>query len=183
MVQLQIFYYCKIIQAVFTQLDPISSWSEVISKYYEESIQTSLLSIQLDKYEKKHFFNFLIFLLVSHLRLSQRILGDANLCSIKWNDESFLYEKVANALKNVLQRCEIVCMEVGVTYQADHMQKNGHIAESAIDHIYSSKSLESRVEIKKLQNGSSDHVPVVATVKNGLKNIYINHSWNFKNFV
>ena len=39
-----------------TQLDPISSQSEVISKYYKESIQTSLLSIQIDKYEKRYLF-------------------------------------------------------------------------------------------------------------------------------
>ena len=41
---------------------PIVSMSQVISKYYEESIQTSLLSSQIDKYENvnKYFINYAI---------------------------------------------------------------------------------------------------------------------------
>ena len=66
-----------------TQLDPISSQSEVISKYYEESIQTSLLSIQIDEYEmlnaftcilKGVTFNFETIFVVAVLHISDQCL-------------------------------------------------------------------------------------------------------------
>ena len=67
-------------------------------------------------------------------------------------------------------RNDLECLEVGITYQADHMQANGHIAECAIDHVYCSKIIEKSVEIRTLKNGSSDHVPVVASISAAIKN-------------
>ena len=64
------------------------------------------------------------------------ILGDANLCSLKWNDPGFVNKNVAEVLKNMLEQEGLQSLEIGLTYQADHAQANGNIASSALDHIY-----------------------------------------------
>ena len=53
---------------------------------------------------------------------------------------------------------------MGITYQSDHLQADGQVAASAIDHVYLSKSLENRVKVFSLQDSSTDHA-VVATIK------------------
>ena len=65
------------------------------------------------------------------------IMGDANLCTEKWNDPKFLKKKVANVLKNTLQQCGIRVHDVWKSYMADHVQQNMEISESALDHVYS----------------------------------------------
>ena len=64
------------------------------------------------------------------------IMGDANLCSQKWNNVKFLNKNVSIPLRNVLDQNGLINKEVGVTYQSDHLQVNGQIAESALDHVY-----------------------------------------------
>ena len=58
------------------------------------------------------------------------ILGDANLCSSKWNNDDFLYKKVAEALRSTLLHSDLICSDIGDTYQADHLQPNGQVATS-----------------------------------------------------
>ena len=99
------------------------------------------------------------------------IIGDANLCSMKWNNPDFLNQNVSIPLKIVLDQCGLSINEVGITYKGDHIQVNGNIAQSALDHVYSSKSLESRIVVTKLSNGSSDHNPVVTEIKHNLSKI------------
>ena len=84
-------------------------------------------------------------------------------------NSKFLNKNVSIPLRNVLDQCGLMSKEVGKTYQSDHLQTNGQIAESALDHVYCSKSIEEKVEIKKLDSGSSDHNPVLATVKGNFK--------------
>ena len=84
-------------------------------------------------------------------------------------------------LRISLDRCGLLCNEIGITYQSDHILANGAVPESALDHVYSSKSLEDKLEVKKLENGSSDHNPVVASIckkfqkKMYTKSTYGNH--------
>ena len=92
------------------------------------------------------------------------ILGDANLCSNKWNNSKFLQKNVAAPLKIALDRCGLLFKDIGNTYQSDHIVANGSVPESALDHVYSSKSLEDKIEVKKLSNGSSDHNPVAVSI-------------------
>ena len=47
------------------------------------------------------------------------ILGDANLCSQKWNEPGFVNKNVAEVLKNMLEQEGLQCLDVGLTYQAD----------------------------------------------------------------
>ena len=93
------------------------------------------------------------------------ILGDANLCSKKWNDSGYVNKNVAEILKNMLEQEGLECLDIGLTYQADHVQQNGNIASSALDHIYCSKDLVQTIKFKKLSNSATDHLPVVAKVE------------------
>ena len=61
--------------------------------------------------------------------------------SLKWNDDGFVNKNVAEVLKNMLEQEGLECLDIGLTYQADHAQQNGNIASSALDHIYCSKVL------------------------------------------
>ena len=78
----------------------------------------------------------------------------------------FVNQNVAIPLKITLDQCGLIINDIGITYQGDHIQSNGEIAHSALDHVYSSSSLEKKISISKLSNGSSDHNPVVTTLKN-----------------
>ena len=73
------------------------------------------------------------------------ILGDANIDTNKWNDEKFTHKKVAMALKDSLNANNLNILNIGNTYLANHAQKNGVIASSAIDHVYCSNNLKSKI--------------------------------------
>ena len=60
-----------------------------------------------------------------------------------------------------LESCDLVNKDIGVTFTADHVNKNGATSESAIDHVYVSKEINKNVEVKKLLNSASDHFPVI----------------------
>ena len=62
------------------------------------------------------------------------ILGDSNLDANKWDDSSFLHANVASVIKNSLLQNGIEALHKGNTNLANHAQKNGNIAESALDH-------------------------------------------------
>ena len=89
------------------------------------------------------------------------IMGDANLCSRKWKEEGFNYKSIAEPVLLVLEQNGFLIADIGTTYLADHAQASGAIAESAIDHIYSSKSLAENLKFSKLKNCSSDHMPIL----------------------
>ena len=93
------------------------------------------------------------------------ILGDANLDTNKWNNVKYLHKKVASALKESFNANNILMLEVGNTYLANHAQKNGEIARSAIDHVYCSKNMVLKVTITKSNKCSSDHLPVMAELE------------------
>ena len=64
------------------------------------------------------------------------ILGDANPDHNTWQDPNFLYPRVAEILIESLNQNGLTVLKLGNTYQANHALANGHVAESAIDHIY-----------------------------------------------
>ena len=47
------------------------------------------------------------------------ILGDANLCSQKWNDAGFVNRNVAEVLKNTLEQEGLKSLDVGVFHIFD----------------------------------------------------------------
>ena len=93
------------------------------------------------------------------------IMGDANLCSSKRNNSDFKYKNLVGLLKDTLEQCGLLINDIGWTYQADHAQANVEVAESSLDHTYHSRVLEDRIRVSKLENSSSDHLPIVATMK------------------
>ena len=95
------------------------------------------------------------------------VLGDINLCSNKWNNADFLHKTVANELKETLTQCGLVIAELGITYVADRLSKDGETISSALDHIYSSKNL--KIKTSKLENSSTDHLPIIAEIKLNIK--------------
>ena len=77
------------------------------------------------------------------------VLGDANLCSTKWNDHDFKLKIVAEEIKSTLAQCGMVNIELGHTYLADRMSKEGLPIQSSLDHIYMSDELRNCVTSKK----------------------------------
>ena len=63
------------------------------------------------------------------------MLGDANVCAIKWSEKIKKKNNVADSLKNKIEECGLINLELG-TFTSDIVQPNGNIATTAIDHIY-----------------------------------------------
>ena len=89
------------------------------------------------------------------------ICGDANLCSLKWKDEKYLKKKYAIPILETLTSCNLINQDIGITFLADHSNKDGNISESAIDHVYVSESINSNVNSRRVLNTASDHFPVI----------------------
>ena len=72
---------------------------------------------------------------------------------------------MARPLLECLSRHGLIIEDIGPTYQADHILKNGTIPESCLDHVYLSNEIRNSVSVKKLTNSSTDHLPVIIKVK------------------
>ena len=90
------------------------------------------------------------------------IMGDANLCSQKWQNKDFDKKNISQPLIQCLEKNGLKIQDVGTTYQSDNVQSNGKIAHTALDHVYVSESMVNRIQVKKLQNSATDHLPVIA---------------------
>ena len=93
------------------------------------------------------------------------ITGDVNLCSSKWEDTNYLRKNVSRPLLECLSRQGLIIEDIGTTYQADHILKNGSIPESCLDHVYLSNEIRSNVSVIKLANSATDHLPVITKIK------------------
>ena len=89
------------------------------------------------------------------------IMGDANLCSTKWHNEDFDLKSISQQLIQCLEQNGLKIQDIGATYQSDHVQANGKFSHSALDHVYTSEILKDRVQVTKLQNSATDHLPVI----------------------
>ena len=98
------------------------------------------------------------------------ILGDANLCMNKWDDDThYTHKDVANELKGTLAVSRLKPIDLGMTYLADRLTPDGDIIESAMDHTYISEELAKEKKMKTSQESSSDHVPIMAEMKDEKK--------------
>ena len=102
------------------------------------------------------------------------ILGDANICSEKWDDPNFGNKTVSEALRSTLTESGLTPRKLGNTFIADKQGENGNVISSAIDHIYVSADMENRTATSKINHSSSDHLPIIANIK--LKEPKINRS-------
>ena len=78
------------------------------------------------------------------------ILGDANLCSERWNATNYTHKRIAGEIQETLIQCGLTQVPLGPTYLADRLDENGMEIQSAIDHAYVSQSMMSRTNIQKL---------------------------------
>ena len=95
------------------------------------------------------------------------IVGDANLCSERWDSPSFLHKKVAGELKETLTQCGLNLIHLGTTYTADRLDGEDNEITSALDHIYASSAEIHNMDAFKLPNSATDHVPIVVGFKLG----------------
>lgn len=93
------------------------------------------------------------------------LLGDANLCADQWDEETYYQFKLATELKSGLAQCGLENLELGKTYMADRLRKDGTIIENALDHIYVSLDQNTKVTGKKLDISSKDHLPIIAEIR------------------
>ena len=79
------------------------------------------------------------------------IMGDANLCSEKWESPNFKHKRIADELKETLTQCGLKIQNLGKTYLADRLNPDGEEIESCLDHIYTSKlmrlGLPNRIDV------------------------------------
>ena len=97
------------------------------------------------------------------------ILGDANLCMKKWEEIDYPHKEIAHELTGALAMSGMQVMDVGMTYLADRLTQDGDIIESALDHIYVSTELANEIGARKSEESSTDHVPIIAELKNERK--------------
>ena len=69
------------------------------------------------------------------------ILGDANLCALKWEYPEFGQHAIAGEILGTLAQCGLTNINLGVTYQADRISEQGEVIESALDHAYISDDI------------------------------------------
>ena len=58
-------------------------------------------------------------------------------------------KSVAAILKSCLDQNNLINAEIGTIYMSDHVQSNGKIAESALDHVYHSKKMDNIITMIK----------------------------------
>ena len=68
-------------------------------------------------------------------------MGDANVCSSKWDECNFKLKSIADEIKGSLAQSGMFSVPLGHTYQADRLSDNGDPIVSSIDHIYLSANL------------------------------------------
>ena len=181
----------KVRQDLMSKTFP-SIWLEVFDKYKQSTIvggfyrQWAEKGERLSVPEQVHQIEEFCQQINNANRSSDKviILGDANLCAEKWDEENYKRKSVAQPLIQCLSQNGLDINTVGVTFQADH-SANGKVAESALDHAYTSITIRNTTTIRKIQNSSSDHLPVLVDYKLDLKKSKYTHSVtkrSFKNF-
>ena len=94
------------------------------------------------------------------------IMGDANLCSQQWENKDYTNFNVAVELRGILAQNGLKNWDLGKTYMADRLRKDGSLIESAIDHIYTNEGCEKNVSVRKLPISATDHLPIIAEIIN-----------------
>ena len=93
---------------------------------------------------------------------------DANLCATKWLKDDYERKSVAQPLLQCLEQNGLDIRDIGLTYQADHMTLGGALPSSALDHVYTSETIENLIKTRKTQNSATDHLPVLVDYKDRL---------------
>ena len=97
------------------------------------------------------------------------LIGDLNLCSLKWRKQDYVHKAMADGWINAMDRNGMESIDTGVTYTADQMLKDGSIPQSSLDHIYLSQNLRDRTESFKGDYGSLDYLQIGIELKKAIK--------------
>ena len=92
------------------------------------------------------------------------VMGDANLCTLKWDSPNFKHKRISDELRETITQCGMYQVDLGVTYTADRLDEAGREITSAIDHLYVSNELKDKLKSFKLSNSATDHVPILASI-------------------
>ena len=92
------------------------------------------------------------------------ILGDANLCALRWDSPNFLHKRISEELRDTVTQCGMQLLDLGITYTADRLGAAGDEITSAIDHIYVTNELCQKLTFSKLDNSATDHVPILVCI-------------------
>ena len=87
----------------------------------------------------------------------------------KWEEIDYPHKEIAHELTGALAMSGMQVMDIGMTYLADRLTQDGDIIESALDHIYVSTELANEIGARKSEESSTDHVPIIAELKNEKK--------------
>ncbi len=68
--------------------------------------------------------------------------GGCNIDAMEWTNENYQYHKVTTAMKNILAQNDLIMKEIGDTFLADKKRQDGTSIESALDHMYVSRTKE-----------------------------------------
>ena len=93
------------------------------------------------------------------------IVGDANLCSEKWNSPTYAHKQVADELKDTLVQCGLHMIPLGITYTADRLSHDNQEITSALDHVYITTRDEDQIQARKLENSATDHLPIIVSLR------------------
>ena len=87
-----------------------------------------------------------------------------NLCSTKWNEPDFKSKHIAEEIKATLAQCGMIIVDLGHTYLADRLSDQGLPIQSLLDHIHRSIELVEISVGSKLDDSSTDHVPIILSL-------------------
>jgi len=82
------------------------------------------------------------------------MMGDANLCAQKWDEDEYRLFNLASELKGSLGQFGLKNLGLGKTYMADRLRNDGTVIESALDHIHVSHEQNTKTTAK---NGCKFH--------------------------
>ena len=87
-----------------------------------------------------------------------------------WPSQTLEKKVENNILRGKLAQCGMEISDLGSTYLADRLGENDNIIESAIDHNYYSSNLTHNINTKKLEDSSTDHLPILASIDQNHRN-------------
>ena len=95
-----------------------------------------------------------------------KVKSVANICSTKWNEPDFKLKNIAEEIKGTLAQCGMNYLNLGHTYLADRLSDSDLPILSTLNHIYRSSKLDDSTEGFKLNDSSTDHVPIIIKISN-----------------
>ena len=149
--------------SIWLELENTNQKNMIIGGFYREWSPGGVKSIEAQVEAMRVFTNQIEQAAAENKNII--ILGDANLCSIKWNSPNFLHKKISDELQDTLMNCGLSPIPMGITYTADRLSPDGAEITSALDHIYMTTSMENKTRTRKLDTSAMDHLPIVVNIE------------------